>query len=782
VISRALGAVVLTLLATLPVLGQTRPLRIGVVYDGYQPDNERATLALQKEIAEVMLGDVDLQIPDEKILVGDWTAASVKLLVDSLLKDPDVDMVIGFGVFASQDLAHRGPLPKPAIAPAIIDPVRQSVPSKGTVSGVHNLNYLKFPITIERDVEYFREVIPFKKLTMLAGRRHLLGVPELNLSPEEWSQRLNVPTEIVLVDSTAEPALAAIPADAELLYFHPSLHLPKDEFVKLIQGITQRRLPSISYFGESEVNLGAYASLNPDILPRLIRRIALNVHRIFDGEDPGDLPVDFPAGKRLFLNFNTAVAIGVLPSWSLLLDAELLFLDSLGTNRPRLTVDDAVTRAVERNLDVAAQNLTVRAGGEDVVAARAQLLPHLDLSGKATQIDEDRAVGLTSERSGSVSGTLSQVVFSEPAWANLSIQASVQKSLVSELDQVRLDIALDAVNAYLNQLRARRTLFILLDNLKITRRNLEIARNRDIAGAAEPGEPLRWESEIASNRMDVMSAHSRMMQSSYLLSQTLHQPMEDDFVTVDIELNDPHFLTSIPAFAHALEGPLDFHKLSAYMVKVGVENSPEIKQLDALISAQERSLRSNRLAHFLPTVSAFGERTENFYRGGKNADVGLPYDNTDWVVGLKMSLPVFSGFAMKAAVDQAQYDLRNLRVQREATAEKLELRIRTELQNVKASYFGIHQSRLAAEAAQKNYDIVADSYTEGSVPIVSLLDAQSVLLSANQQSANAFFSYLIDYMNMERAIGQFGLLMTSDQVNSFAKRMSDFVATFEPNR
>jgi hypothetical protein len=50
---------------------------------------------------------------------------------------------------------------------------------------------------------------------------------------------------------------------------------------------------------------------------------------------------------------------------------------------------------------------------------------------------------------------------------------------------------------YLNYLRARRIFFILLDNLKLTRTNLELAHVRQTTGAAGQEEALRWEVEIA---------------------------------------------------------------------------------------------------------------------------------------------------------------------------------------------------------------------------------------------------------------------------------------------
>ena len=125
--------------------------------------------------------------------------------------------------------------------------------------------------------------------------------------------------------------------------------------------------------------------------------------------------------------------------------------------------------------------------------------------------------------------------------------------------------------------------------------------------------------------------------------------------------------------------------------------------------------------------------------------------------------------------------MQQLEAQRQAIAERIELRIRSEMQNIKASYFGIQQSRLAAEAAQKNYDIVADSYSQGSLPIINLLDAQNAALLSNQVAANAFYDFLIDYMNVQRAIGQFDVLQLPADREAFAKRLEEFMKSVKTN-
>jgi outer membrane protein TolC len=111
----------------------------------------------------------------------------------------------------------------------------------------------------------------------------------------------------------------------------------------------------------------------------------------------------------------------------------------------------------------------VNAGAQNVHIARSVLLPQIEAAATGVVIDKDRAessFGSQAERTLSGAATLSQVIYSEPAWANLSIQRHFQAALAKDRDQLRLDIARDAALAYLRVLRAKTFERIQKNNLQ----------------------------------------------------------------------------------------------------------------------------------------------------------------------------------------------------------------------------------------------------------------------------------------------------------------------------
>lgn len=662
-----------------------------------------------------------------------------------------------------------------------------------------------YPQTFERDLKFFQEVIPIRKLVNVSSQVYDNVLPPARLSMEELGRRLGLEVTELHLNFSADEVLDNLPKDADAVFLEPTLHLPPAEFHKLVRGFIDRRLPSFSFFGEGEVRQGIMASANPDLLPRLVRRIAMNVQRILDGEEPGNLSVAFTPGKRLTFNLGTAYAVGVSPKWDVLLEAELVQVDTVVPGGILMTLPEAIRRFSEENLDVQAGMQEVNAGSANVATARSTLLPKIDVNATGLQIDKDRAqAGGLPERSGTWDVSASQLLLSEPAMANVSIQSSLQESRIQQLRITRFNMIVEGSALYVNYLRARKIFYILLENLKLTRTNLELARVRQTTGAAGQEEALRWEVEIANLRKAAMDAQSQMNQALFALKQALNIPLLYQLNVAEVSLDDPSLIISDKELLSYLDDPLSFELLIDFLTSEGASLAPESRQLDAVIDAQERSLTSARLEYFVPTISAFGKYSNRFSQSTVTSPFQLPSlssapppgtpgeaflyqvlgalspalpDNRDWSVGLQLSFNFFNGFATNAAVEQTSANLERYRIQKKAVSDKVALRIRVEMEKAKASHFSIEQARREQEAARKTLDIVTESYSRGGVSILSLLDAQNSALRADQVAANARYDFLFDYVSLQRAIGRFDVLMTQEDREGMLKRLKDYMAT-----
>lgn len=771
----SLGGLALVVLA----LPAAAAVNIGLVTDGPGEDWPEFRRLGQEEIAVLTRGEFEVCLPEEKTLVGDGTLAGVEAAFARLLADPQVDIVVAGGIIASHLAARRQNLPKPVIAPLVIDPQLQGIPPRGLASGADNLNYLTFPADLRQDLRAFRQLVPFTRLALLLDRSAGEAIPGLPDYYREAASAAGVEAQIVSVERRAPQVLEALPVGVEAVFIPLPLKLPPEEFAHLAAGLRERHLPSFSAVGTAPVEQGLLAGLHQEAdVGRLVRRVALNIQRILSGEAPGSLPVVFSRSQRLVIDMATARAIGVYPSWKVLTEARLLNQTPEPIAR-HLTLTGAIQEALQVNLDLAASARAVAAGEQEVRRARSRLLPQLEVAGSGLLIDEQGASPVQTGRSFTGSGSLAQVVYAEPAWAEMAIQHALQRSRQAEGEQRRLEVVQEAATAYLNVLRAKTFARVQKDNLELTHSNLEVALVRQSIGVAGAVEVFRWESQLATDRQRLIEANARHNQAEIALNRVLHRPLEEPFSVAETGLYDESLITCDPRFVKCIDNPHHFEIFRAFLAQEGLACAPELQRLDASIAAQERGLESARRAFWSPTAALQGSLATTLARGGAGAERENPAGDRYWTLGLDLRLPLSTGGARLAASVEAREELERLRLERQALAERVEQRIRAALHQAGASYAGIGLSEEAAAAAHQGLELVEEAYGRGAVSILELLDAQNAAIAAAEGSANAVYNFLVDLMEVERALGKFYFSATPQERDQFFARLEKFFAEQE---
>ena len=770
---------------------QKKTLGIGMVADGPWERNDEIAKIFENEILELLRGEADIKFYDYNNFLGDWTLDGVSSAIDKILSDEEIDIVLAMGVASSFLVSQHRELPKPVIAPFVLDAEIQDIPYSNGVSGVKNLNYINSPTKTLSDIKRAHEIYTFKKLTVLLNRLLQEAYPGIRDYFQQAAEEEGFEFNAVFIEGAAEAVLNAIPSDADAVFLMYSGGIPLKELTRLIEGINKRRLPSFTGFIREYVESGVFVGIIPDnFFIRHARRTALNIQRILSDERPETIPVDITENSRLIINMKTAREIDVFPSWDIINEAELINEIREEIER-RLTLSSAVREAVQVNLDLEAKEHYVAAGRQNINEARSYLLPGIKLSGLQTVIDEDRAeksFGQQSERMFTGSAKATQIIFSEKAWTNYSIQKSLQTSREEEFNQLKLDIIRDAATAYLNLLKMKTIENIQIEYLKLTRNNHEIAQIRRSIGVAGPSEVYRWESEIATSRKSVIEANTMRNSAEIALNRLLHHHLEEPFITEETSLNDPILLTSDERYFEYTRDKQSFRALRDFFVIVGLESSPELHALDAAISAQARALSSAKRAYWMPTIAVQGSADNIFNRAGTGSggvDLEFPPEMSgifsqpkdfSWNIGLNISFPLFEGGLRYSEHQRVREELRQFEIEREAIEERIEQGVRSYMHIAGGSYAGIKLSQTAAGAARKNLELVQDAYSKGIVSIIDLIDAQKAALGADLAATNAVYTFMIDLLNVQRAMGKLYVTATREEQDALFDRMEEYIA------
>jgi outer membrane protein TolC len=766
---------------------QSPPLAtIGIVLDGPAKPNVSDVLGqLEQETATLLKGDRRVRFAPEP-LDGGWTVAGVRRALDILFKDQRIDLVITFGLLSSHEAAIRTSLPKPVIAPFIVDEKMQNIPlnDKGT-SGVKNLNYLTSFQNFKRDVTYFLQMVEAEHLAVISDAAVMEAFRGLHNQAIELARSRNIVIDILRAGDSADAVLDEIKPGVDGVFITPLLRMPEKAVKRLIAGINARKLPSFSLLGRPHVEIGVLAGNMPSTdFQRLIRRIALHTQDILLGRQAGDLPVAFTMGEELTLNMATARAIGYAPSFELIMNADLIDEEDT-TVWQTLTFEETLGAALAANLDLAAKEREIASGAAQIPLARSDLLPQLDVDIQGVRIDEDRAAasqGTMAETTLDGTLTLRQLIWAERPHANLAVQQHLQAGLEKELAQLRLDIILETAVAYVNVLRAKAIERLQKNNLDVTRSNLKLAEVRTRIGYSGLSDVYRWQSERATDRQAVLVAKNNRAIAEIALNQLLHRPLETPFQVQDLTPRDPIFITSDPRMLRMIDNPAGFARLRDFLVMRGFELSPDLKRVADAIQAQKRLFKSAVNRYISPTLALTGTAREIFDKSGAGKDnsamAGIASqggaDDTQWSVALSVSYPLYSGGSKPAEVEQTAQGLKQLRLEQQALQERIEQNIRSILHQAFVSRASIQLSRMAAQSAQRNLDIITDAYSRGAASVIDLLDAQNAALAADVNAIAAVYDFLLDLFRAERAVGRFTFFDTGPERDAFFDRMDRF--------
>lgn len=695
---------------------------------------------------------------------GDWTRHGLLAALDAAYADPEVDMVLATGLVANQILGTAGPFSKPTFLPLVADAQLYGLPREGRGSGKENLAYLSDKIDFRLDMESFLELVTFRKLAILADAIVFEAVGRVQEETQRVAGEDGIELVFVPYSDPEGDLLSLVPGDVEAVMIDGLARLSEAAVDRLIDGLIQRRLPSFSLMGPELVHRGMLVTNGQENeIQRLARRNALAMQAVMLGEATADQPVEFDTKRRFLINLSTARQIDAWPKYRTLVEAQLIGAE-LGQDAPPLSLAEVAHEALLKNLDLLERTYGVKANAEEIRVARANLLPQIsgDLTGSRLNSDSvGVATGAAAKSSLSGAVTVTQVLFSENVRANLDIQRQLHLSRLAELDAFRLDTVQTAVIAFLEILRAETQFRVQRDNLERTQTNLELAQDRVRVGSAYLADVYRWESELAAARQSAISAHAQRVRARENLNRILHRPLTDPLNLTPPTLDDGQVFTSSEELDNLIDNPKGFRILTEFLVERGLELSPELLTLRDVITAKEREILANRRSFYLPEVALQGQLSEILT---EDRPVGGSLEGeTDWSLGLSATLPLFQGGARRARVVRAELELEQLQTQLESVEDGIEQNIRSNAHLANASYSNIALAAEGAEAAAKNLDLVLDAYGEGALDILQLLDAQSSALQSEEAAANAVYNFLVDLLNLNRAVGSFDLFLGPEE-------------------
>ncbi len=750
-------------------------VRVGFVTDGSTPYDKEILSFYKKQIKESMRPYYKVVYSKRWLLSAHESKEGARKALLRLLSPSGPDAIYALGVISSIQVIGLDHLSKPVIAPWFS---RLAFSPKDIRPGVRNrFIYIDSLYYLDRDLDTFRKVVPFKRCVLVLDEREAASLDGLDEKLHEFGRRHGLEIHLVRASSSAQNTLARIPEGTDAAFVGALWHMDEEEQRRFAKGLLDRKIAGFALWSEKQVEQGLLAGLEPrDKDNVLARRSAVALLDLLHGSKGRGKIKQFSRQRQLVINMASARSLGMYPNLLLLTKAKVL--NEKEEAGRRINILKAVEEAVSANLRLQSERVNVKAGEHAVREKMAELLPRIDVGTGYRAIDQDRSKsssGVTPERAwtGTASGSI--LLYSEKKWAKYTAEEHLQRARQMRKEQVKLDVTYDASVAYLNVLRARTVEKIYKENLKLTKANLERARIKVATGAVGPDEAYRWESKFANDARAVLYKESETMDAMEALNRILHRPLQEPFVPEEASLSDPLFIMGDRFYLGLMENPILVRKFKVFAAKEALANRPELKGFDEAIKAKARLAAGAKRELWLPDFTVEWKVDQYFAEDGHGRREGTMFDDTDWNVGVFARIPLFEGGKTAAKAGRLEQEVSRLEIDRGAAAEVIVQRVLSAINRTRASYPSISLTKEAALAAKKNLDLVTDSYIHGIKTIIDLLDAQSQYLNARLEAANAVYNFLIDFMGVQRAMGKFVTFMPENERQEWIKRAKESI-------
>ncbi len=414
-----------------------------------------------------------------------------------------------------------------------------------------------------------------------------------------------------------------------------------------------------------------------------------------------------------------------------------------------LTVDQAVSLAVERHQDVAKARAAADALKGKIREVRSDALPSIKLESNATRWRDPsllNASGLDKFpeelRNALVPSavnlfdyavTIKQPLFTQgKVGTALRLAAIEAEGSLSEIDRAEQDVALAAVKAFNGLLWAERARTLVAQTQEQKKQHAAMARIRYRNGVATEVDLLRSEVAVANGAPDLVRADNAIKQARAQLNYYLGRPLD-----------------------HPTRLAGDFQQKAweqpdvASLEKDALRHRPEIERLRIAERSADTQFQLARAE----------DRMRVDFSGSYGTMARLPVNlvNSEfirWSAGVNFTFPLFDGFRRSGLMTQATANQRIARLEREKFEQEVRLSIRQSYDDLQAASESIAAARATVGEAERVLAMMQDNYKYGAATTLDILDAQTAVSAARGNLLRGLYDYSMARATLRWALGQ----------------------------
>ena len=439
--------------------------------------------------------------------------------------------------------------------------------------------------------------------------------------------------------------------------------------------------------------------------------------------EPGlDIPAAYSAG----------------PKKPLVADAATPSLDWWHGFRSR-ELTEIIDNANVANLDIAAAVARIVQADAQSRIAGAALLPQVDLNGSATRSRASQSTSGTSGTSfgGSERDNLSASLtasYEIDFWGKnrFALRAQEETAIASRFDRdvVALTTVVTAANSYFQVLAAQDRLRVARQNLVSAKRVANLIAQRLAAGTASALETAQQQSVVDTINASIPPLEQTLAQYKNVLAVLMARSPE----SVRIRGGSLNAL-AVPRVTPGLPSEL-------------LAQRPDIREAEAQLASANANV-SNARAQFLPSITLTGE-------GGYQSAILktlLRPESAFYTMTAGLTQPIFEGGRLLGNLDLQTGRQDELLQNYRKTVISGFSDVETALTNIRQTALREGLQRAVVESSRRAFDISEQRLREGTIDLVTVLQTQQTLYSAQDTLVVARLAHFQAIVSLYQALG-----------------------------
>jgi outer membrane protein len=431
-----------------------------------------------------------------------------------------------------------------------------------------------------------------------------------------------------------------------------------------------------------------------------------------------------------------------------------LLLTTTLSAQKSLTVDEAISIALQRNSNLIKGKNALMADKASIKSAYGDLLPSLGLSGgwSWTRLVDEGGEPIYFEgyeletqptdnqsRNYSVSAGGNIVLFDGLAnYARIAQSENDLESAQLSLNKLKQDIVYTTTFYYYGVISTRELVKVREENVKFNEKLLETIKERNRLGSIPIADVYTQQVSVGNAQLLLIQAENNFVNTKNNLLNFLALDIFEDY-----NLVDPFTAKSVGLEEEMIKDQNSFEGL----VKEALENRADYKSKLIEVESADKG-QTIAMSGLLPSLSG------NYSYSTSATKSNTLFKRENYRVGLSLNLPIFSNWNTEESMQFAEVNYLNQLEDLAALERTIKIEVKESFLNLVASKKQLEVTNSNITAAKENRRVNNERYNLGSGTILDVLQSDKDYTQALTDNISARFEYFQNRDKLMNALGK----------------------------